>query len=74
MNFAIASLLLAGGLVFSAGWAAPAVWAHYTFIFIGTDLDPKALPPGLTRDQLFTALAGHTKGAVGLIGRFRHPS
>jgi hypothetical protein len=41
---------------------------------IATDLDPKALPPGITRDQLFAALAGHTKIAAGLIGRFRHPA
>jgi hypothetical protein len=40
---------------------------------MATDLDPKALQPGLTRDELFTALAGHTKIAAGLIGRFRHP-
>jgi Raf kinase inhibitor-like YbhB/YbcL family protein len=52
----------------------PGDWHHYTFILISTDLDPKALPPGMTRDRLFAALAGHTKGAAGLIGRFRHPS
>ncbi len=48
-------------------------WHHYTFTLIATDLDPKALPPGLTRDELFAKLAGHTKAAAGLIGRFRHP-
>ena len=48
-------------------------WHHYTFILIATDLDPKVLQPGMTREELFTALTGHTKGAVGLIGRFRHP-
>ena len=52
----------------------PGDWHHYTFTVIATDLDPKALQPGLTCDALFTALAGHTKGAAGLIGRFRHPS
>jgi Raf kinase inhibitor-like YbhB/YbcL family protein len=52
----------------------PGDWHHYTFTLIATDLDPKALQPGMTRDELFAALAGHTKGAVGLIGRFRHPS
>jgi Raf kinase inhibitor-like YbhB/YbcL family protein len=51
----------------------PGDWHHYTFTIIATDLEPKALPPGMTRDQLFAALAGHTKGAAGLIGRFRHP-
>jgi Raf kinase inhibitor-like YbhB/YbcL family protein len=49
-------------------------WHHYTFTLIATDLDPKALSPGLTREELFAALSGHTKGAAGLIGRFRHPS
>lgn len=52
----------------------PGDWHHYTFILIATDLDPKASQPGITRDELFTALTGHTKGAVGLIGRFQHPS
>lgn len=51
----------------------PGDWHHYTFILIATDLEPKALQPGMTRDELFAALAGHTKGAAGLIGRFRHP-
>jgi Raf kinase inhibitor-like YbhB/YbcL family protein len=49
-------------------------WHHYTFTLIATDLDAKALQPGMTRDELFTALAGHSKGAAGLVGRFRHPS
>jgi len=52
----------------------PGDWHHYTLTLIATDLDPTALKPGLTRDELFAALAGHTKGAAGLIGRFRHPS
>jgi Raf kinase inhibitor-like YbhB/YbcL family protein len=52
----------------------PGDWHHYTFILIATDLDPKALAPGMTRDELFAALNGHTKAAAGLIGRFRHPS
>lgn len=51
----------------------PGDWHHYTFTLIATDLDPKALQPGLTRDELFAALNGHAKSAAGLIGRFRHP-
>jgi Raf kinase inhibitor-like YbhB/YbcL family protein len=51
----------------------PGDWHHYTFTLIATDLDPKALQPGLTRDELFVALNGHAKGAAGLIGRFTHP-
>jgi phosphatidylethanolamine-binding protein (PEBP) family uncharacterized protein len=46
---------------------------HYTFILIATDLEPKELPPGLTRDELFAKLTGHTKGATGLVGLFGSP-
>jgi Raf kinase inhibitor-like YbhB/YbcL family protein len=51
----------------------PGDWHHYTLTLIATDLEPKALQPGMTRDELFAALAGHSKGAAGLIGRFTHP-
>ena len=51
----------------------PGDWHHYTLTLIATDLDPKALAAGMTRDELMAALAGHAKGAAGLIGRFRHP-
>jgi hypothetical protein len=43
---------------------------HYTFTLIATDLEPTALQPGLTKDELVAALNGHSKGAAGLIGRF----
>jgi Raf kinase inhibitor-like YbhB/YbcL family protein len=46
---------------------------HYTFTLIATDLEPTALQPGLTRDELIKALDGHAKGATGLIGTFIHP-
>jgi Raf kinase inhibitor-like YbhB/YbcL family protein len=51
----------------------PGDWHHYTLILIATDLDPKALQPGLTRDELLAALSGHAKGSAGLIARFKHP-
>ena len=51
----------------------PGDWHHYTFTLIATDLDPKALPPGLTREELAPALKDHIKGSAGLITRFRHP-
>jgi Raf kinase inhibitor-like YbhB/YbcL family protein len=51
----------------------PGDFHHYTFTLMANDLDPKALAPGLPRDELFAALNGHTKGAAGLIGRFTHP-
>ena len=40
---------------------------------IATDLDPKALPPGLTRTELLDKLHGHVKGAAGLVGLFKNP-
>jgi len=46
---------------------------HYTFILIATDLDPKELPPGLTREELYAKLTGHAKGATGLVGLFGNP-
>lgn len=46
---------------------------HYTFILIATDLEPKELPPGLTRDELLAKLTGRTKGTTGLIGLFVKP-
>jgi hypothetical protein len=36
----------------------------------GTDLDPKALPPGLTAQELDAKLEGHTFGRAVLVGRF----
>jgi Raf kinase inhibitor-like YbhB/YbcL family protein len=50
----------------------PGDWHHYTFTLIATDLDPTALQPGMTRDELLAALNGHAKGGAGLIGRFKH--
>ena len=51
----------------------PGDWHHYTFTLIATDLEPKALDAGLTRDELLGKLNGHAKGAAGLVVRFRHP-
>ena len=46
---------------------------HYTFTLMATDLEPTALAPGLTRDEVIKALDGHAKGATGLIGTFSKP-
>jgi hypothetical protein len=51
----------------------PGDYHHYTFTLIATDLDTKALEPGLTRAQVFERIKGHTKGSAGLIGRFAKP-
>lgn len=46
---------------------------HYTFTLIATDLEPNAIEPGLTKEELFPKLNGHTKGAAGLVGLFGRP-
>jgi len=53
-------------------------WHHYTFTLVATDLDPKALEPGMTREELAAALGAgtptsHVKGSAGLVTRFKHP-
>jgi len=37
------------------------------------DLEPGALPPGLTRDDLWEKLKSHAKGVAGLVGLFGRP-
>jgi Raf kinase inhibitor-like YbhB/YbcL family protein len=46
---------------------------HYTFMVIATDLEPGALQPGLTRDELHKALNDHAKGIAGLVGLYAKP-
>ena len=58
---------------FSGPCTPPGSPHHYTFKVIATDLDPKELPPGLTLPELDAKLAGHAKGAAGLVGLFTHP-
>jgi hypothetical protein len=43
---------------------------HYQYTLRGTDFDPKALPPGLTAQELDARLEGHTLGRAILVGRF----
>jgi Raf kinase inhibitor-like YbhB/YbcL family protein len=58
---------------FSGPCTPPGLPHHYVFRVIATDLDPKALPPGLTLKELQSKLAGHTKGAAALVGLFAKP-
>ncbi|HEY7231958.1 MAG TPA: YbhB/YbcL family Raf kinase inhibitor-like protein [Pseudolabrys sp.] len=44
---------------------------HYIFTVIATDLEPGALPAGLTRDELWEKLKGHAKGVAGIVGLFK---
>lgn len=46
---------------------------HYTFTLIATDLEPSAFKPGMSREELFTQLNGHTKGSAGLVALFGKP-
>ena len=41
------------------------------FTVIATDLEPGALPAGLTRDELWEKLKGHAKGVAGTVGLFK---
>ena len=52
---------------------------HYTFILIATDLEPKELPPGLTKDELTGKIVpqggtSHAKGSAGIVGLFVKPN
>jgi Raf kinase inhibitor-like YbhB/YbcL family protein len=66
--------LMGLGTYFGPGTPPNVDWHHYTWTIIATDLDPKALQPGMTRDELATALKDHVKGSAGLVTRFRHPT
>jgi hypothetical protein len=46
---------------------------HYIFTLIATNLDPKDLPPGLTREELFAKLKGHAKRGSGLVAIYKNP-
>ena len=69
------------GVGFYSGPCTPAGSTHhYTFILIATDLDPKELPPGLTREELQAKIVppppamSHAKGTAGLVGLFTKPT
>ena len=53
---------------------------HYTFVLVATDLEPKELPPGLTKEELTAKIvpAGpaprHDKGTAGIVGLFVKPA
>jgi Raf kinase inhibitor-like YbhB/YbcL family protein len=59
--------------------AGPGAPHHYTFVLIATDLDPKELPPGLSRQELLAKLAPpapaarRVTGTAGLVGLWRKP-
>lgn len=64
---------------YSGPCTPPGTPHHYTFVVIATDLDPKELPPGLTREEFLAKLMpqggmSHAKGTAGLIGLFVKPN
>ena len=65
--------LMGTGMYFGPGTPPNTDWHHYTWTIVATDLDSKALQPGMTREELAAALKDHVKGSAGLVTRFRHP-
>jgi len=65
---------------YSGPCTPPGTPHHYTFVIIATDLDPKELPPGLTREEVLAKIVpaapamSHAKGTAGLVGLFVKPN
>src|SRR5437016_12477623 len=65
---------------YSGPCTPPGTPHHYTFVVIATDLDPKELAPGLTREEFLAKLVppapamSHAKGTAGLVGLFVKPN
>jgi len=43
---------------------------HYVFTVVATDLEPGALKPGMTRDEVYAAIKGHTLGGASIVGKY----
>ncbi len=43
---------------------------HYVFTVVATELEPASLKPGMTRDEVYAAIKGHTLGGATIVGRF----
>jgi len=43
---------------------------HYVFTIVATDLEPQAMKPGMTRDEVYAAIKGHALGGTSIVGRF----
>ena len=43
---------------------------HYVFTIVATDLEPGALKPGLTRDEVYAAIKGHALGGTTIVGKY----
>jgi len=40
------------------------------FTVVATDLEPTALKPGMTRDEVYKAIAGHGLGGASVVGKY----
>jgi Raf kinase inhibitor-like YbhB/YbcL family protein len=43
---------------------------HYVFTIVATDLEPTALKPGMTRDEVYAAIKGHALAGASIVGRY----
>lgn len=43
---------------------------HYVFTIVATDLEPAALKPGLTREEVYAAIKGHALGGASIVGKY----
>ena len=65
---------------YSGPCTPPGTPHHYTFVVIATDLDPKELAPGMTREEVLAKIVppapmpSHAKGTAGIVGLFVKPN
>ena len=43
---------------------------HYVFTVVATDLEPGALKPNMTRDEVYAAIKGHALSGQSIIGKY----
>jgi Raf kinase inhibitor-like YbhB/YbcL family protein len=43
---------------------------HYVFTVVATDLDPRALKPNMTRDEVYKAISGHALVGASVVGKY----
>lgn len=59
----------AGNRAYMGPCPVPGHTNHYVFSVFALDLEPTALPPGLSRDQLIAAMNGHVLDVGSIVGR-----
>jgi Raf kinase inhibitor-like YbhB/YbcL family protein len=43
---------------------------HYVFTVVATDLEPGALKPNMTRDEVYAAIKGHALSGQSIVGKY----